>query len=152
MYRYRSHNAQESETNKEKQRKIHLLTVQKHLLQFNIKTDLEIIKIILYWNDEKFDSHTSQKYQEAIRIFNKIFAIKNFYGYSGVEKPVLIFYYLNILKYLCKNRLLKKNREIFKEFFESISRQCSVAYSTMILRKIYCHYRDRWIERKIIFH
>ena len=56
LYRYRIHNAQESETNKEKQRKIHLLTVQKHLLKFNIKTDLEIIKIILHWNDKEVDS------------------------------------------------------------------------------------------------
>ena len=151
LYRYRHHNAQESETNKEKQRKIHLLTVQKHLLQFNIKTDLEIIKIILHWNDENFDSHTSQKYQEAIRIFNKIFAIKNFYGYSGVEKPVLIFYYLNILRYLCKNRLLKKNRKIFKEFFESILKQYPDVESKMFLRKIYCYYRDGGLKWKLFF-
>ena len=50
LYRYRIHNAQESETNKEKQKQIHLLIVQKHLLKFNIKANLETIKIILNWN------------------------------------------------------------------------------------------------------
>ena len=101
LYRYRHHNAQESETNKEKQRKIHLLTVQKHLLKFNIKTDLEIIKIILHWNDKEVDSHASQKFQEAVSIFDKIFTIKNFYGYSCIEKSAILHYYLNLLKYLC---------------------------------------------------
>ena len=76
MYRYRIHNAQESETNKEKQKQIHLLIVQKHLLKFNIKANLETIKIILNWNNEKFDSHASQKFQEAV-IFSpsKIFMV-----------------------------------------------------------------------------
>ena len=96
LYRYRIHNAQESETNKEKQKQIHLLIIQKHLLKFNIKANLETIKIILNWNNEKFDSQASQKFQEAIRIFDKVFDIKNFYGYSCIEKSAILLYYLKI--------------------------------------------------------
>ena len=85
--------------------------IRKHLLRFNIKADLETIKILLNWNNKKFDSQASQKFQEAIRIFDKVFDIKNFYGYSCIEKSAILHYYLNLMGYLCRNRLFKKNRK-----------------------------------------
>ena len=146
LYRYRIHNAQESETNKEKQKQIHLLIVQKHLLKFNIKTDLETIKILLNWNNKKFDSHASQKFQEAIRIFDKIFAIKNFYGYSCIEKSAILPYYFNLMRYLCRNRLFKKNRKIFKELFEDIFKKYPVIGPIFVLTEIYRTYKTELKE------
>ena len=151
LYRYRIHNAQESETNKEKQRKIHLLTVQKHLLKFNIKTDLEIIKIILHWNDKEVDSHASQKFQEAVSIFDKIFTIKNFYGYSCIEKSAILHYYLNLLKYLCYSRLFKKNHKKVKEFFEDILKEYPVVGPIFVLTEIYRVYKTAGLKGKLFF-
>ena len=99
LYRYRIHNAQESETNKEKQKQIHLLIVQKHLLKFNIKANLETIKIILNWNNEKFDSHASQKFQEAVRFLKNshhqkflwLFLYRKVSDYSLLPQPFEIF-------------------------------------------------------------
>ena len=151
LYRYRIHNAQESETNKKKQKQIHLLIVQKHLLKFNIKANLETIKIILNWNNDKFDSHASQKFQEAIMIVDKIFAIKNFYGYPGVEKQVLLFYYLNLLRYLCRNRLFKKNHKIFKELFEDILKKYPAINPISTLTEIYRTYKTAGLKGKLFF-
>ena len=151
LYRYRIHNAQESETNKEKQKQIHLLIVQKHLLKFNIKANLETIKIILNWNNEKFDSHASQKFQEAVRVFEEILTIKNFYGYSCIEKSAIIHYYLNLLKYLCYSRLFKKNHKKVKEFFEDILKKYPAINPISTLTEIYRVYKTAGLKGKLFF-
>ena len=105
LYNCRAHNKQESKTNKEKQRKIHLLIAQKHLLKFNIKTDLETIRIFFNWDRERVEP---QKFQEAVEVLNKIFALKDFYGYSRIEKSTFLLYYLNLLRCLLTVDYLKK--------------------------------------------
>ena len=61
LYNCRAHNKQESENNKEKQRKIHLLTVQRHLLQFNINTDIETIRIFFNWDRKRVEPKKFKK-------------------------------------------------------------------------------------------
>ena len=56
LYNCRAHNKQESENNKEKQRKIHLLTVQRHLL-----TDIETIKFFLIGIERELSLKNSKK-------------------------------------------------------------------------------------------
>ena len=46
----------------------------------------------------------------------------------------------------------KKNRKTISELFKDILKQYPDAESRMFLKKIYCHYRDGWIERKVIFY
>ena len=55
------------------------------------------------------------------------------------------------MSYLRYSSLLKKNREIFKNFFEALSRQCSVTYATMFLKRIYYRYCDAGLEGKLFF-
>ena len=99
----------------------------------------------------RFDSQASQKFQEAIIVFEEIFTIKDFYDYSGVKKSLLIHCFLNLFSYLRGRDLLKKNREIFKNFFEALSRQSSIICSAMFLKKIYYHYRDSGLKGKLFF-
>ena len=148
LYRYRIHNAQESETNKEKQKQIHLLIVQKHLLKFNIKTDLETIRIFLNWDIEEFDS---KKFQEHIRVFEEIFTIKNFYDYSCIEKSAILPYYLNLLRYLCRNRLFKKNHKKGKDFFENILKEYPTISPIFVLTGIYRTYKTTGLKGKLLF-
>ncbi len=148
LYRCRAHNKQESTANKEKQRKTHLLVVQKHLMQFNIKIDVETIRIFLNWDMEKVDS---QKSQEAVRVFETISAIKDFYGYSGVEKSALIPYYLNLLKYLCYSRLLKKKQKKVREFFTDILKEYPSISPLFVLNEIYHSYKTVGLKGKLFF-
>ena len=148
LYNCRAHNKQESETNKEKQKQIHLLIVQKHLLKFNIKTDLETIRIFLNWDIEEFDS---KKFQEAVRIFEEIFTIKNFYDYSCIEKSAILPYYLNLLRYLCRNRLFKKNHKKGKDFFENILKEDPTISPIFVLTGIYRTYKTAGLKGKLLF-
>ena len=151
LYQYRQHAHQIMKVNQKQILDNANVITRKHLLKFNIKADSETIKMFLKWNDERADSQASQKFQEAIRVFEDIFTIKDFYDYSGVKKSVLIRCFLNLLSYLRYSSLLKKNREIFKNFFETLSRQSSVIYSAMFLKKIYYHYRDSGLKGKLFF-
>ena len=97
--------------------------------------------MFLKWNNERVDSQASQKFQEAVRVFEEILSLyhqTNFYGYSAVKKSPLIAYFITMLSYLRYSGLLKKNREIFKKIFEAVSRESSVTCSKMFLKKIYC--------------
>ena len=92
LYRYRIHNAQESETNKEKQKQIHLLIVQKHLLKFGIKMDKETKDI--FFGEVKLNKKNVKKIS---KFASKVLSIKNFYGYPGVNKKIIFntkFFYI----------------------------------------------------------
>ena len=151
LYQYRQHAHQIMKVNQKQILNNATVIIRKHLLRFNIKADSETIKMFFKWNDEKFDSQASQKFQEAVRVFKEIFSIKDFYGYSGVKKSFLIHCFYNLLSYLCCSSLLKKNREILKKVFETLSRQSSIICSAMFLKKIYCHYRDGGLKGKLSF-
>ena len=125
LYQYRQHAHQIMKVNQKQILNNATVIIRKHLLRFNIKADSETIKMFFKWNDEKFDSQASQKFQEAVRVFEEIFSIKDFYGYSCIEKAILS-YYLNLLRYLCRNRLFKKNRKISKELFKDLLKKYSL--------------------------
>ena len=73
LYRYRIHNAQESETNKEKQKQIHLLIVQKHLLKFGIKMDKETKDI--FFGEVKLNKKNVKKISKfASKVLSKNFS------------------------------------------------------------------------------
>ena len=128
----------------------HQIMKVKILDNANIKADLETIKMFLKWNDGEVDLDIS-KISRSLRVFEKIFNIKDFYGYSDMKKSLLIRCFLNLLSCLSYGGLLKKNREIFKNFFEALSRQCSVTYATMFLKRIYYRYCDAGLEGKLFF-
>ena len=123
--------------------------IRKHLLKFNIKPDLEIIRFFLPDNKEELDS---QKFQKALKIAIQIFNIRNFYGYSCIEKLSIMPYYLTFLEYLCSSRLLKKNFSKVEKFVENIFKKYPLTHQTVVLRQIYCGYRAIWIKRKVIFY
>ena len=151
LYQYRQDSNQTTAINQKQILNNASVIIREHLLKFNIKTDLETTKIFLKWNDDVVSPQTSQKFQEAVRVFEEIFTIKDFYGYSDIKKSPLIAYFLNLLSYLRYSSLLKKNRKIFKNFFEALSRQCSVADSTMFLKKIYYRYCNTGLEGESFF-
>ena len=66
--------------------------------------------MFLKWNNERVDSQASQKFQEAVRVFEEILTIKDFYGYSDIKKSPLIAYFITMLSYLRYSGLLKKNQ------------------------------------------
>ena len=90
LYQYRQHHNQITKINQKQILDNASVIIRKHLLKFNIKADLETIKMFLKWNDGEVDSQISQKFQEAVRVFEKIFNIKDFYGYSDMKKSLLI--------------------------------------------------------------
>ena len=141
LYQYRQDSNQTTAINQKQILNNATVIIRKHLLRFNIKADLETIKILLNWNNKKFDSQASQKFQEAIRIFDKVFDIKNFYGYSCIEKSAILHYYLNLMGYLCRNRLFKKNRKIFKELFKNILKKYPAISPIFALTGIYRTYK-----------
>ena len=117
LYQYRQHAHQIMKANQKQILDNANVITRKHLLKFNIKADSETIKMFLKWNDERVDSQASQKFQEAIIVFEEIFTIKDFYDYSGVKKSLLIRCFPNLLSYLRYSSLSKKNREMFKNCF-----------------------------------
>ena len=151
LYQYRQHAHQIMKVNQKQILDNASVIIRKHLLEFNIKADSETIKMFLNWNDDEVSPHASQKFQKAIRVFEEICTIKNFYGYSAVKKFPLGTYFLNLFSYLRGSGLLKKNRGIFKKFFEAVSRESSVTCSTMFLKKLYFCYCDTGLEGKLFF-
>ena len=73
LYQYRQHAHQIMKVNQKQILNNATVIIRKHLLRFNIKADSETIKMFLKWNDEKFDSQASQKFQEAVRVFRRNF-------------------------------------------------------------------------------
>ena len=148
LYKCRAHNKQESKTNKEKQRKIHLLIAKKHLLKFNIKTDLETIRIFFNWDRERVEP---QKFQEAVEVLNKIFALKDFYGYSRIEKSTFILYYLNLLRCVCNSRLLEKNNKKVKKFLKNLLKEYPDITQPFILNEIHYSYKVSGLKGELFF-
>ena len=142
LYQYRQDSKQTTKVNQKQILDNSSVIIRKHLLSFNIKADSETIKMFLKWNNERVDSQASQKFQEAVRVFERNFYHQRFLWLFWCKKILSYscFYYL--LSYLCYSSLLKKNREIFKKIFEAVSRESSVTCSRMFLKKIYCHYCD----------
>ena len=151
LYQYRQDSKQTTVINQKQILDNSSVIIRKHLLSFNIKADSETIKMFLKWNNERVDSQASQKFQEAVRVFEEILTIKDFYGYSDIKKSPLIAYFITMLSYLRYSGLLKKNREIFKKIFEAVSRESSVTCSRMFLKKIYFSYCDTGLEGKSFF-
>ena len=151
LYQYRQHAHQIMKVNQKQILNNATVIIRKHLLRFNIKTDLETIKMFLNWNDDEVSPQASQKFQEAIRIFDKVFDIKNFYGYSCIEKSAILHYYLNLMGYLCRNRLFKKNRKIFKELFKNILKKYPAISPIFALTGIYRTYKITGLKGKLFF-
>ena len=151
LYQYRQHAHQIMKVNQKQILNNATVIIRKHLLRFNIKTDSETIKMFFKWNDEKFDSQASQKFQEAVRVFEEIFSIKDFYGYSCIEKSAILPYYLNLLRYLCRNRLFKKNRKISKELFKDLLKKYSASSPIFALTEIYRTYKITGLKGKLFF-
>ena len=84
LYQYRQHAHQIMKVNQKQILDNANVITRKHLLKFNIKADSETIKMFLKWNDERADSQASQKFQEAIRVFEDIFTIKIFFEYFTI--------------------------------------------------------------------
>ena len=87
LYKYRVHYLQNSIVNKEEQKEIHLLIAQKQLLKYKIKSDADVLKIILSIYKTKFQQ---QKFQKTLELVYKIINIKNFYGYPSVDKKMIL--------------------------------------------------------------
>ena len=151
LYQYRQHAHQIMKVNQKQILDNASVIIRKHIQKFNIKADLETIKMFLNWNDEGVDSQASQKFQEAVRVFKEICTIKDFYGYSCIEKSAILPYYLNLLRYLCRNRLFKKNRKISKELFKDLLKKYSASSPIFILTEIYRTYKTTGLKGKLFF-
>ena len=139
LYQYRQHHNQITKINQKQIIDNASVIIRKHLLKFNIKTDLETVKIFLKCNDDEVSSHTSQKFLEIVKIFDKIFfikrkfdiqkfqkvlkvlcqltAIKNFYNYARTEKSFFIPHCLALVMYFYQIPSYKKDRETISELF-----------------------------------
>ena len=87
LYQYRQDSTQTTAINKKQVLNNACVIIRKHLLKFNIKPDLEIIRFFLPDNKEELDS---QKFQKALKIAIQIFNIRNFYGYPSVDKKNIL--------------------------------------------------------------
>ena len=73
LYQYRQDSNQTTAINQKQILNNASVIIRKHLLKLNIKTDLETVKIFLKCNDDEVSSHTSQKFLEIVKVFDKIF-------------------------------------------------------------------------------
>ena len=173
LYQYRQDSNQTTAINQKQILNNASVIIRKHLLKLNIKTDLETVKIFLKCNDDEVSSHTSQKFLEIVKVFDKIFfikrkfdiqkfqkvlkvlcqltAIKNFYNYARTEKSFFIPYCLALVMYFYQIPSYKKDRETISELFRDILKQYPEAESRMFLKKIYSHCRDGGLEGKLFF-
>ena len=87
LYQYRQDSNQTTAINQKQILNNAGIITKKHLLKFNIKTDLEIIRFFLPDNKEELDS---RKFQKALKIATQIFNIRNFYGYSSINKKIIL--------------------------------------------------------------
>ena len=148
LYKYRIHAMQDSSANIKIQREAHLLIVKNHLLKFNIEIDQEIIKILLNWYDGNFNY---QKFKKAAKILEQIYLIKDFYSHPNIEKN--LFLDLNLLKYLCKSKLIINKRKIVKELFTTVINRYPATSPSFFLYEIY-YYRLKlgWIGKLLFMH
>ena len=117
LYKYRQHHKQTMAINQQQMFDNAAIIFNEHLLKFNIKADLNIIKIFLDWYEEKFDY---QKFKKAVKVLEQIYLIKNFYGYTSIDRLKILLYYTDLLKYLCQNSFITNDQKIVKEFFKTI--------------------------------
>ena len=148
LYQYRQDSKQTTAINQKQVLDNACVIIRKHLLKFNIKPDLEIIRFFLPDNKEELDS---QKFQKALKIAIQIFNIRNFYGYYCIEKLSIMPYYLTFLEYLCSSRPLKKNFSKVEKFVENIFQKYPLTYQTVVLRQIYRGYRQSGWRGKLFF-
>ncbi len=88
LYQYRQDSNQTTTINQKQILGNASVLIKRHLLRFNIKADSETIKILLSLDKKmEFDS---QKFQETLKIANQILRIKNFYGYSSINKKSIL--------------------------------------------------------------
>ena len=87
LYQYRQDSTQTTAINQKQILDNASVIIRKHLLRFNIKTDLETIRFFLPDNKEELDS---QKFQKTLKLFYQIINIKNFYGYPSVDKKNIL--------------------------------------------------------------
>ena len=173
LYQYRQDSNQTTAINQKQILNNASVIIRKHLLKFNIKADLETVKIFLKCNDVEVSSHTSQKFLEIVKVFDKIFfikrkfdiqkfqkvlkvlcqltAIKNFYDYARTEKSFFIPHCLALVMYFYQIPSYKKDRETISELFRDILKQYPDVESRMFLKKIYSHCRDGGLEEKLFF-
>ena len=87
LYQYRQDSNQTTAINQKQILDNASVIIRKHLLRFNIKTDLETIRFFLPDNKEEFEI---QKFQKTLKLFYQIINIKNFYGYPSVDKKTIL--------------------------------------------------------------
>ena len=170
LYQYRQDSNQTTAINQKQILNNTSVIIRKHLLQLNIKADLETIHFFLKWIDNVL---SNQKFPEIVKVFDKIFfikrkfdiqkfqkvlkvlcqltAIKNFYNYTRTEKSFFIPHCLALVMYFYQIPSYKKNRETISELFRDILKHYSDAESRMFLNKIYSHCRNGGLEGKLFF-
>ena len=82
---------------------------------------------------------------------NKIFALKDFYGYSRIEKSTFILYYLNLLRCLCNSRLLEKNNKKVKKFLKNLLKEYPDITQPFILNEIHYSYKVSGLKGELFF-
>ena len=137
LYQYRQDSTQTTAINKKQVLNNACVIIRKHLLRFNIKTDLETIRFFLAWINEGL---TYQKFPEIVKVFDEIFfikkkfdiqkfkkvlglliqlvTIKNFYNYARIEKSFFTPHYISLTMYFYQLPSGKKNRETISEFLK----------------------------------
>ena len=170
LYQYRQDSNQTTAINQKQILNNTSVIIRKHLLQLNIKADLETIHFFLKWIDNVL---SNQKFPEIVKVFDKIFfikrkfdiqkfqkvlkvlcqltAIKNFYNYTRTEKSFFIPHCLALVMYFYQIPSYKKNRETISELFRDILKHYSDAESRMFLNQIYSHCRNGGLEGKLFF-
>ena len=89
LYKYRVHHLQNSIVSEEIQKQMHLLIVQKHLLKFNIKINVDTLKTTL--------SIYKKKFPQALKLLKNL----SFFLCLLIKLPI-------IKQAKCRNRLVKK--------------------------------------------
>ena len=173
LYQYRQDSNQTTAINQKQILDNASVIIRKHLLRFNIKTDLETIHFFLEWIDKGL---INQKFPKTVKVFDKIFfikgkfdvqkfqkvlgviyqivSLKKFYDYSRLEKSFFFPYYFNLEKYFHQGKFLKNNIRVtkkIKEIFENILKQYFDYSLTTTLRHIYSHYRKAGLKGKLSF-
>ena len=148
LYQYRQNSNQTTAINQKQILNNASVIIRKHLLKFNIKADLEIIRFFLPDNKEEIDS---QKFQKALKIATQIFNIRNFYGYSSKNKFTIYAQYLTFLRNLSESKYLGENFSKVKKFVEFIFEKYPLTHQTLALRQIYCGYRQSGLKGKLFF-
>ena len=91
LYNYRIHPSQDSTANKKIQKKMAVKIVKKHLSKLGIKVDKKTEDIVLR-GAGKLDKESFKK------IVSSLFSIKDFYGYSGIDKKIAFNYFCQYMQ------------------------------------------------------